>query len=78
MSKLVWTYEGGADGTAEAAFRGQQCARPGDTIIDDVFGEGTLDKLDGGKLHVQFDMGGGDLEMKARTAGHVRAKAQPR
>jgi len=51
---LTWEYGGGVDGSAEAARRGTQRAYSGDTVIDDVHGQGMIDRLDGTILIIQF------------------------
>ena len=49
MSKLVWNYEG-----ATNAKHGEQCALVGDTVIDDVLGEGAAVRLDGAMIVVEY------------------------
>ena len=49
MSRLVWQYEGGADGTPV-----EQCALVGDKVLDDVLGEGTAVRIDGGMIIIEF------------------------
>ena len=74
MSLLVWPYEGGEDGSAEAAFRGWQKCYKDDVVIDDVMGQGKAVKLnDEGDIFVLFD---GDTEPTKRVRGHVRVLAQ--
>ena len=36
----VWSYEGGGEGSPEAARRGEQRCYAGDLVIEDVLGQG--------------------------------------
>jgi hypothetical protein len=66
MSQLVWDYEGGADGK-----KVPQCVRVGDKVHDDMLGEGTAVRIDGGHVVIEFVEDGERIE-KPRTKGHVR------
>ena len=54
MSRLVWQYEGGAEGTPV-----EQCALVGDKVLDDVLGEGTAVRIDGRRHDHHRVHGGG-------------------
>ena len=70
MSRLVWNYEG-----EEEELHGEQCVLVGDTVVDDVLGEGTAVRTDGAFIVVEFLEDGERVE-KPRTKGHVRARQQ--
>ena len=69
---LRWEFEGGKEGSPEAARRGEQRAYSGDVVVDDYFGQGKLQSMAGGQLSIIFD---GDEEALPRTSGHVYALA---
>ena len=48
QTMIVWTYEGGEDGSEAAKRRGEQRSYAGDQVVDDMFGQGTLVRMDGG------------------------------
>ena len=70
MSRLVWKYEGAVNEK-----HGEQCVLVGDTVVDDVFGEGKAVRMDGTMLVVEFLEDGEPVE-KPRTKGHLLAKEQ--
>lgn len=77
---LTWEYQGGGDGSDDAARRGEQRVYPGDRVMDDVLGLGVAVSMDGPSLLVEFahanmDSSTGRKEVKLRTAGHIRAIA---
>ena len=53
----VWQYDGGEDGSPEAARRGEQRGYAGDLVIDDVLGQGKLVRIDGSDVIVEFGSG---------------------
>ena len=55
---LVWEYTGGAEGSAEANFRGEQRAKAGDDCIDDVMGDFKLVAVERGDCKLEFVEGG--------------------
>ena len=70
MSRLVWKYQGAVNEK-----HGEQCVLVGDTVVDDVFGEGKAVRMDGTMLVVEFLEDGEPVE-KPRTKGHLLAKEQ--
>ena len=51
-----WVYGGGLDGSKEA----EQRVYAGDIkVIDDCFGMGTFDRLDGSLAYIEFVLGNG-------------------
>ena len=65
MSRLVWMYEG-----AEDEKHGEQVALVGDTVNDDVFGEGVPVRMDGSAIVIDF-IEDDERVQKERTKGHV-------
>jgi hypothetical protein len=61
---LRWKYDGGQDGSAEAARRGEQRAYADDVVVDDAFGRGKLKGMGGSDLQIIFD---GDEDVGERV-----------
>ena len=77
QTMIVWTYEGGEDGSEAAKRRGEQRSYAGDQVVDDIFGQGTLVRMDGGAIEIEF--GHAEKEIKTRTkASLTRAHRTPR
>lgn len=72
---LEWIFEGGADGSQLAARRGTQRVYFGDTVIDEVMGEGKALRMEGGDIVMEMSDADGEKTELVRTKGHVYALA---
>ena len=69
-----------ADGLYGNAYRGEHCVFAGDTVVDDVFGQGKSVAIDATTGKTRWPSSSratvGKLERKERTGGHICAMAQ--
>ena len=71
---LEWNFEGGDDGSELAARRGKQRVFFGDTVVDEVLGQGKALRLACAIMTIEFSEGSEKVE-RIRTNGHVYALA---
>lgn len=72
---LEWLFEGGADGSQLAARRGTQRVYFGDTVIDEVMGEGKALRIEAANIVMEMTNADGEKTEVVRTKGHVYALA---
>ena len=59
---LEWNFEGGDDGSELAARRGKQRVFVGDTVVDEVLGQGKALRLAGAIMTIEFSEGSEKVE----------------